>query len=76
MKLPSVIGESFAPTLRLEKLEIHKVFLRFPTLDLSKNLSPLTLVNFISDYSVFLILKNKQGRIPVCISVWIWAVPI
>lgn len=53
MKLPAVIGGSFAPTLRLEKLEIHKVFLHFPTLDLRQNLSPLTLVNFISDYSIF-----------------------
>lgn len=31
---------SFAPILRLEKLEIHKVFLRFSSLVLCQNLSP------------------------------------
>jgi len=32
-------GGSFSPILRFEKLEIHKVFLRFPNLGLTKNLS-------------------------------------
>ena len=33
-------GGSFPPILRFEKLEIHKVFLRFSNLGLAKNLSP------------------------------------
>ena len=33
-------GGSFPPILRFEKFEIHTVFLRFPNLDLTKNLSP------------------------------------
>ena len=41
----AVFGGSFAPILRFEKLEIHKVFLRFPNLALTKNLSPPTLVD-------------------------------
>ena len=31
---------SFPPILRFEKFEIHTVFLHFPNLDLTKNLSP------------------------------------
>ena len=37
---PSRFGGSFPPMLRFEKREIHKVFLRFPNLALTKNLSP------------------------------------
>ncbi|MEE0786697.1 MAG: hypothetical protein U0M25_03105, partial [Oscillospiraceae bacterium] len=37
----------FSSIHRYEKLEIHKVFLRFPYLDLPKNLSPSTLVDLI-----------------------------
>jgi hypothetical protein len=40
-------GGSFSSIHRYEKLEIHKVFLRFPYLDLPKNLSPSTLVDLI-----------------------------
>jgi hypothetical protein len=41
------------------KLEIHKVFLRFPNIGLAKNLSPSTLADFIqmflsSDHRFFL----------------------
>ena len=36
---------SFAPILRLEKLEIHKVFLRFSSLVLCQNLSPNALAD-------------------------------
>ena len=38
-------GGSFAPILRFEKLEIHKVFLRFPNLVLKQNLSPNALAD-------------------------------
>ena len=37
------ISGSFAPILQFEKLEIHKVFLRFPNFILEQNLSPLSL---------------------------------
>ena len=47
IKSPAVAGGSFAPTLRFETLEIHKVCLRITNLDLAQNLSPSTLVNFI-----------------------------
>ena len=47
IKSPAVAGGSFAPTLRFETLEIHKVCLRISNLDLAQNLSPSTLVNFI-----------------------------
>ena len=45
IKSSAVDGGSFSPNLRFEKLEIHKVFLRFPNLALTKNLSPPTLVD-------------------------------
>ena len=32
--------DGFSAILQLEKFEIHKVFLRFSNLDLTKNLSP------------------------------------
>ena len=35
-QLPSVLAGSFAPTLPFEKLEIHKVCLRFPNIDLEE----------------------------------------
>ena len=38
-------GGSFSSIHRYEKLEIHKVFLRFPYLDLPKNLSPSALAD-------------------------------
>ena len=47
IKSPAVAGGSFAPTLRFETLEIHKVCLRISNLDLAQKLSPSTLVNFI-----------------------------
>ena len=47
IKSSAVDGGSFSPNLRFEKLEIHKVFLRFPNLALTKNLSPSTLVDLI-----------------------------
>ena len=37
------ISESFVPILQFEKLEIHKVFLRFPNFILEQNLSLLSL---------------------------------
>ena len=42
----AAFGGSFAPILRFEKLEIHKVFLRFPSLVLKQNLSPNALADF------------------------------
>ena len=42
----AAFGGSFAPILRFEKLEIHKVFLRFPNLDLIPNLSLNALARF------------------------------
>jgi hypothetical protein len=44
-RLSSAIDGSFAPTLQFVKLEIHKVFRRFPNFDLKPNLSPITLAN-------------------------------
>ena len=41
----AAFGGSFAPILRFEKLEIHKVFLRFPSLVLKQNLSPNALAD-------------------------------
>ena len=46
-KWPSALSESFVPTFRFEELEIHKVFLRFPNLNLEQNLSPIALGDFI-----------------------------
>ena len=40
-------GGSFPPILRFEKREIHKVFRRFPSLVLTKNLSPSTAGDFV-----------------------------
>jgi len=42
-------GGSFPPILRFEKFEIHKVFLRFSNLDLTKNLSPNLLAKLCVD---------------------------
>ena len=42
IKSPTADDGSFPPILRFEKREIHTVFLRFPNLDLTKNLSPST----------------------------------
>ena len=39
-------GGSFPPLMQDEKLEIHKVFLNFPSFCLTKNLSPPALVDF------------------------------
>jgi len=47
VKVPAIIRGSFAPTLRFGKLEIHKVCLRFPNLDLWQNLSLLILGTLI-----------------------------
>ena len=41
--MSSAFGGSFAPILQFEKLEIHKVFLRFPNFILEQNLSPKSL---------------------------------
>jgi hypothetical protein len=41
---------SFAPTPQFEKLEIHKVFLRFPNFDLEQNLTTIILVNCLIAY--------------------------
>jgi hypothetical protein len=50
IKSSSVAGGSFAPTLPFGRLEIHKVFLRLPNVDLGQNLSPSTLADFIIGY--------------------------
>ena len=44
-KSAAALGGSFAATFRLENLEIHKVFLRFPNLILRQNLSPIALAD-------------------------------
>ncbi|MDY4231014.1 MAG: hypothetical protein SOX74_02890, partial [Candidatus Faecousia sp.] len=36
-KSTAAFSGSFAPTYRFENLEIHKVFLRFPNLNLEQN---------------------------------------
>ena len=41
--MSSASGGSFAPILQFEKLEMHKVFLRFPNFILEQNLSPKSL---------------------------------
>ncbi|MBS6492883.1 MAG: hypothetical protein KH614_10165, partial [Firmicutes bacterium] len=46
-KSPAVDAGSFSSIHRYEKLEIHKVFLRFPYLALPKNLSPSNLADLI-----------------------------
>ena len=50
MKSSAVINGSFAPTVQFEKLEIHKVFLRFSNFHSCQNLSLITLANFIIGY--------------------------
>lgn len=40
--------DGFSPILRLEKFEIHKVFLRFSNLDPAKNLLPNLLAELCS----------------------------
>ena len=47
MEFPSADAESFPPIHRFRKLGVHKVRLRFPNLDSTKNLTPSTLVNSI-----------------------------
>ena len=50
MKSSAVLNGSFAPTVQFEKLEIHKVFLRFSNFHSRQNLSLITLANFIIGY--------------------------
>ena len=50
MKSSAVLNGSFAPTVQFEKLEIHKVFLRFSNFQSRQNLSLITLANFIIGY--------------------------
>jgi len=50
MKSSAVINGSFAPTVQLEKLEIHIVFRRFSSFHSCQNLSPITLADFIVGY--------------------------
>ena len=42
---PAADAGSFASTFQFEKLEIHKVFLRFPNFNLCQNLSPSALAS-------------------------------
>ena len=44
--MSAAFSGSFVPILRFGKLEIHKVFLRFPNLDLIPNLSLNALAKF------------------------------
>jgi len=46
-KSAAAINGSFDATYQLGNLKIHKVFLRFPTLDLSQNLSLIAFVDFL-----------------------------
>ena len=50
MKSSAVLNGSFAPTVQFEKLEIHKVFLRFSNFHSCQNLSLITLANFNIGY--------------------------
>ena len=50
MKSSAVLNGSFAPTVQFEKLELHKVFLRFSNFHSCQNLSLITLANFIIGY--------------------------
>ena len=50
MKSSAVLSGSFDPTVQFEKLEIHKVFLRFSNFHSCQNLSPITLADFIIGY--------------------------
>jgi hypothetical protein len=45
LQSPAATDGSFAATLQFEKLEIHKVFLRFSNFNLIQNLSPVTLAD-------------------------------
>ena len=58
------LAGSFPPILRFEKREIHKVFLRFPNLDLTKNPTPSHLAKLCGDaimqFVVQLILNAKS----------------
>ena len=47
MKSSAADSGSFALTMQFEKLEIHKVFLRFPNFYLEQNLSLTALADFI-----------------------------
>ena len=49
---------SFPPILRFEKFEIHTVFLHFPNLDLTKNLSP----NLLAELCGAALDKNRIHR--------------
>ena len=64
IKSSAVVSGSFAPTVQFEKLEIHKVFLRFPNLDLTKNPTPSHLAKLCGDaimqFVVQLILNAKS----------------
>ena len=44
-KSPVAAGGSFAPAIQFEKLEIHKVFLRFPNFNLEQNVSLIALAD-------------------------------
>ena len=50
MKSSAVLNGSFVPTVQFEKLEIHKVVLRFSNFHSCQNLSLITLANFIIGY--------------------------
>ena len=60
------LAGSFPPILRFEKREIHKVFLRFPNLDLTKNPTPSHLAKLCGDA-----LKNESfffiAHLPACL---------
>jgi hypothetical protein len=61
--LPSALGGSFVPTLQFEKLEIHKVCLRFPNFDLKQNLSPITRGNrAIGYFECFVDVSLRRRR--------------
>lgn len=59
-KSPAVAGGSFAPTMQIEKLEIHTVFLHFSNFNLGQNLSPSALVDLII---VYLTWEADEDRI-------------
>ena len=50
MKSSAALSGSFVPPVQFEKLEIHKVFLRFSNFHSCQNLSLLALVDFIIGY--------------------------
>ena len=57
---PAVVSGSSAAPVQFEKLEIHKVCLRFPNFHLRQNLSLTTLVDRITGYS-----EISSGRKPL-----------